>query len=1720
MSTSVDNRVVKMTFDNASFERGVEKTMRSLKTLDETLAFKGSDKGLSTLSKAISSLPLDGLVSGLDTLKTKASSVFGGITNAATNMAKVVALTSAGLMTAATTAAVVGGTRRAANIEQARFQIQGLHMDWDTLSKDMDYAVSGTAFGLDEAARAAAQFGASGVAAGEDMRKALRGISGVAAMTNSSYSDIANIFTRVAGQGRVMAIDLNSIAARGMNAAAKLGERLGVTESEIRDMVSKGQIDFKTFADAMDWAFGEQAMKANETFTGAFSNMKAALSRIGADFMTPVRELGRETFLGLRAVFDNVRKGLNAVGEIPKHAGMAVAAPLEEEWSIVSSFVRNFDTFGDTMQESLTKIANSNVISTFVSSFLGPADALLYTTKINLQAIAGILTDKIVGLDFSGLKGQLDAITPIITGFGEWTAASIPKVIDILSNMFGVLFDIASVVGSYVSPVLGVLFEAIFGGMENAGATVNEFLGNANGFLEWLRGIIQPLKLDEEGTRKLSDATRMLFGILGNLGTTVSNVLGPAFSIASDILAKVLPIVGSIGEAAGSVLAPALEVASYALSVISAKLAEAVPKIKEFVGSFIDFDGIKGFFDGLATSAKDAFSSIDTSQIKGFLDSLFGGTVDAKAIGDQIASGIGGAFDVLAGFFERLKARIEEAGSVVKGAMETVKEFAGEVKAFVNEALNPVSEKMGEVSESADGMASSLKNSIGGVFKPITDFFSFLTSNVGLNEVVTAVSGLFTGLTAGFTVKFLKGLSDIPKTLNKIGTMISDYTEIIPNIGESFVGVLDSLTGVLEGFQKKLQAEAIKEIAISIAILAGSIIALSLVDPERIGQAVAGLLLVLLAVGGLIAEMTQLTKDLELKQMVSMTLAFKSLGMAIAAIGAGVLLMAAAVNIFASMKPDELIKGMGVLGATLLAMAIFGKIISGIEGQLVDLGRSIALIGLAMIPFALAMKLLSSTVTNNPVGTFAALGVIAAFIGGLGVLLHKTDIAGEKKKLVQLGVSISLISTSMLVLAAAITLMGLIPWNVALQGVGAFVSIMVTVAIMSAIVKETGDDLLKAAGSIAILSVSLIAFAGAIALMGVASNSITSLLVVTLGLMAMASVLETLSKNQNIMTAAAAIGVMSLSLMNFALTIAVLSTIPWQALVASLVSIAVVFITLGAAGYVLGPMVDVIFGLAAAVALLGVGLIAIAASLPIFAMGLMMLASIGPAAAEAIGVALENLASHLGNIFSSIGSAIVDGITSLAQRLSENAPQLQTSGVTIGRSVLEGLGQLIPEMAVKGFELLMSFLKAIGDHIGSVAQKGADIVVGLIAGIASRIGAIIDAAVKLGIMFIVGLADAIRNNIELVAKAVEVLGSTIGSVFLDGMAELVSHIPVVGEDMANELRNTSSSLKAGADEASSFINEAFNNQYGELLNKTDSVMDDVKGTISGSAGGMSSAGGEAGAAGALGFVSSFEAMPKDVSSDFTTAISGVSGLSGTASAAGGKVGSGLANGANTPLNSLPDKFRSKTQSAVNAAGNVSSSGQGNAVGSNFGSGMYWGMDGWVGSIASKAAEMVRAAKNAANAEQNSASPAKDLIEIGGWFGEGYAIGIEKTFGMVTSKASDMVSAAKSAVEDSVFRMSSLADSIDWDSTPTITPVLDLSNISSGMATMDGMFAAHEQYRVGAYVGRSYATAPANGAGGYSSNTYNITLDWNAGVDANEVVIALGNAIRQRRNMEA
>ena len=254
----VDEKIVKLTMDNRDLARKAAESTTLLSRLRDGLnkipgiSLGKTAKEIGAMGDAVQGVDYGHLHEGVSVLIDRFSTwgivgqeVIRRLTNAGINMATNLGRAAWGQM-------MTAGKQRATNIEQARFQFRGLGIDADKAMAAAEYATTGTTFGLDEAAVAASQLGASGLEAGEEMGTALRGISGVAAMTNSSFADTAHIFTTVAGNGKLMTDQLRQLATRGLNVAPILAEAYGVSETALRGMVTAGEVDFETFYKAMD----------------------------------------------------------------------------------------------------------------------------------------------------------------------------------------------------------------------------------------------------------------------------------------------------------------------------------------------------------------------------------------------------------------------------------------------------------------------------------------------------------------------------------------------------------------------------------------------------------------------------------------------------------------------------------------------------------------------------------------------------------------------------------------------------------------------------------------------------------------------------------------------------------------------------------------------------------------------------------------------------------------------------------------------------------------------------------------------------------------------------------------------------------------------------------------------------------------------------------------------------------------------------------------------------------------------------------------------------------------------------------------------------------------------------------------------------------------------------------------------------------------------------
>src|SRR5690606_30034237 len=160
--------------------------------------------------------------------------------------------------------ALAKGFSRLNAIDQAEAKLRGLGHTTGEITQIMQNAtaaVTGTAFGLDEAATAAASALASGVEPGRQLEKYLTLIGDAATQGGASFTEMASIINKTTATGKVGMENLNQLSERGIGIMSWLADEYGVTGAELAKMVSRGEVDTKTFRKVLEDNIGGAAQE-------------------------------------------------------------------------------------------------------------------------------------------------------------------------------------------------------------------------------------------------------------------------------------------------------------------------------------------------------------------------------------------------------------------------------------------------------------------------------------------------------------------------------------------------------------------------------------------------------------------------------------------------------------------------------------------------------------------------------------------------------------------------------------------------------------------------------------------------------------------------------------------------------------------------------------------------------------------------------------------------------------------------------------------------------------------------------------------------------------------------------------------------------------------------------------------------------------------------------------------------------------------------------------------------------------------------------------------------------------------------------------------------------------------------------------------------------------------------------------------------------------------
>lgn len=796
---------------------------------DYVLSAKGTYDGSNMdggLDKSASKL------SGLkDTAKSVGSQVAGFFATSFGSVGKSIA-TAIGTVTAGvTTLAATGGMSRALNIEKAQAMFKGMKLAWGDFYHTIQDSVDGTAFGFDTAATAAAQLAASGVAAGSDMEKALNGCVGTAATFSQDLGDLSSIWAKVAANGKLSGEQVAQFTDRGINAISVLSTYLGKSSDEVSAMVTAGKIDFQTFSDAMYASFGDSAKAANESFTGSMANMKAALSKIGQDWMTPLKDSAIPVFNSIRGVLNSCRATIKplstAFGEF-----LGVTYDAQGNLTRTGGAVEKLCTFLDGLSEKIKGVDLSQLGTggKIAAAALAGLAAVSLGGLIGQIPVLGALANSLTG-------GIIPAIKGVATGFAALSAPAAVAVAAITA--FAAIFaysmatneafrnqiiGIASSIASSLAPAfqsLTGLAEPLQGLFAAAVIVVNSFALALGGLVAAVAPVIATI------VSGLVPIISTIIDAVGQVALVITTTLCPIIQQVTDLITANMPVIQEvitgvltvIQTIISTVLPVMVEIFSSTMTAIQAVIDAVWPYISAIVTAAMnaiqaivtivlgiinqDWGSVWNGIQALASSVWSIIENIVNGGIAFIQAVITNGLALIQSVWDSIWSAIS---DWLTNLWNTIK-------SVVQGGINNVKSFISSglstVQSLWSSAWNTVQSILNNAWSGITNGVSSGINSVVSFVSSITGRIVGALGNLGsllYSAGSSIVSGLFNGIKSsiGGVYDFVSGIAGTIASLK--GPKRKDLRLLIPNGGwimqsletglkKRFEGVKDTVSG-------------------------------------------------------------------------------------------------------------------------------------------------------------------------------------------------------------------------------------------------------------------------------------------------------------------------------------------------------------------------------------------------------------------------------------------------------------------------------------------------------------------------------------------------------------------------------------------------------------------------------------------------------------------------------------------------------------------------------------------------------------------------------------------------------------------------------------------------------------------------------------------------------------------------------------------------------------
>lgn len=1376
MSKTIDERVVEMRFDNKQFEQNVQTSISSIEKLEKSLKLKGASKGLDDVNAAAKNCNMIPLSNAVETVKMRFSALevmavtaLANITNSALNAGKniVSALTidpiKTGFQEYETQINAVQTIL--ANTQHEGTNLQQVNRALDELNTYADKTI----YNFTEMTRNIGTFTAAGVNLQTSV-DSIKGIANLAAVSGSSAQQASTAMYQLSqaiAAGKVQLMDWNSVVNAGMG--GKVFQDALVRTSELLGTGAKNAIEM-------------------------YGSFRESLTKTG--WLTT--EVLTETLKQFAGAYDKADLIAQGFSESQAKEIMEMAKTAEDAATKVKTFTQLWDTLKESAQSGWTQ-----TWEILIGDF-GEAKDLLTEISNSIGGIIGQTAEARNAVLSSGLssgwKQLLDQGIADEAGYIEAIEEVARKNGDAFDNMVADSEDFTDALKKGLKEGVissDTLTEAVYNLQDKMSGMSKEELkaaGYTSEMVEQIESLDSSLR---NGSVSMDEFTEKILRPSGR-----ENLIQALWNAAQGLMSVITPMKDAFRE----VFPPMTGEQLYNLTVGLQELTEkfkigeetannlkrtfkgvfalfdiGLQGVKALVGGFADLigyvapagDGILGFTASIgdfivgideAIKSSDAFNKA-IEGIGNFLKPIADGIKTfVKTVADAFSEFANVDTSGLDNFADKVQTRFEpfvKLGELVKKAFEGI--------IGIVEKVAPVLSKLGSI----------VANAFGNLGEAILTAFDTASFDPILDLINT---GLFSAILIGVK-KFIDSLSEI--------------TENGGGILGSFKDILDGVKGSLEAWQSSLKAGTLLKIAGAMAILTAAIVALSLVDSEKLNASLGALSVLFVELLGSMAIFEKIMNGAAIKGMGQLTIAM--IGMSTA-----VLILAGAVQKLSGLDWDELLKGLvGVAGLSAILVAsatalsktskglikgsaglvVFAAAIRVLVGAVEDLGAldvgSLAkgLIGVGVLCTELALFLKATDLDGMGVLKGTGLVLLAASINiladavkafgdldtsnliqglsAVAVVLTElavfTKVTANAKHVVSTATAMTILGAAMLVFGEAVKKMGNLTWGEIGRGLTTMAGSLAAVTVAMNLLPK--GMVSKATGMVEVGAALLIIGEAVRNMGGMSWDEIARGLVTLAG--SMTILVVALNAMKTALPGAAAVLTVSAALAIFTPVLKSLGNMSWESIAKGLVALAGSFTVLGVAGVALGPLTPAILGLSAAIAVLGVGCLAAGAGILAFSTGLSALAVSGAAGAASLVVAVSSILSLIPLLFESIG----EGILSLAGVIANGGPAIAEAFTVLVLAAVDALVTAVPAVVDGLFVLIDSVLSALVEHTPTIVEQLFDILIGIIQAITTKLPELIKAGVELLMAFFDGVIDALSGiDVNVLIKGIAGIG--------------------------------------------------------------------------------------------------------------------------------------------------------------------------------------------------------------------------------------------------------------------------------------------------------------------------------------------------------------------------